>query len=107
MVRSWLNQTEFIIMTCNYIDHEGCHEGNVRLVNGTVEKEGRLEICNNGIWGGICSSGFTPIDGYIACKQIGYDNGICLHLITYIAQRHNFVCMHVLFNITGNVPAYK
>ena len=75
-----------MIMTCNYIDHEGCHEGNVRLVNGTVEKEGRLEICNNGIWGGICSFGFTPIDGYIACKQIGYDNGICLqalHLITH------------------------
>ena len=78
MVRSWLNQTEFMIMTCNYIDHEGCNEGSVRLVNGTVEKEGRLEICNNGIWGGICSYGFSESDGYVACKQMGYNNGIVI-----------------------------
>ena len=28
MVRSWLNQTEFIV------DHEGCHEGSVCRVKG-------------------------------------------------------------------------
>ena len=74
MVRIMMNNLAY-----NYyfiVDHEECNEGEVRLVNGTVKKEGRLEICNNGIWGGICSYSFTQIDGYIACKQMGYDNGM-------------------------------
>jgi deleted-in-malignant-brain-tumors protein 1 len=55
---------------------DNCNEGDVRLVNGTVEREGRLEVCASGIWGGICSgsSYFKRSAAYVACRQLGYTN---------------------------------
>ena len=40
--------------------------------NGTIEQEGRVEVCVNGVWGSICSSGWTLTSAYVACKQLGY-----------------------------------
>ena len=40
-------------------------------MNGTIEQEGRLEVCVNGVWGTVCSSGWNTIDAYVACKQLG------------------------------------
>ena len=57
---------------------DNCNERDVHLVNGTVEKEGRLEVWANGVWGQICSNGSVKSAAYIACKQLGYTdtNGI-------------------------------
>eukprot|EP00731_Ephydatia_muelleri_P015302 Em0008g1022a len=51
-----------------------CQEsGNsLRLVGGSVPSEGRLEVYYNGQWGTVCSSFFTMIEGYVACRQLGY-----------------------------------
>ncbi|XP_019852408.1 PREDICTED: scavenger receptor cysteine-rich domain superfamily protein-like [Amphimedon queenslandica] len=49
-----------------------CNEGEIRLVNGTIDREGRLEICTNGVWGGFCSSNFRKSAAHVACKQAGY-----------------------------------
>uniref|UniRef100_A0A1X7TXL8 SRCR domain-containing protein n=1 Tax=Amphimedon queenslandica TaxID=400682 RepID=A0A1X7TXL8_AMPQE len=53
---------------------DNCNEGEVRLVNGTEEREGRLEVCANGVWGTVCSYSFTRAAAYIACKQLGYND---------------------------------
>ena len=58
-----------------------CADGSVRLVGGDLEQEGILEICVNGLWGTVCSSGWSTIDSLVACKQMGYDFGICKHTI--------------------------
>ena len=60
------------------LELDDCNEGDVRLVNGTIEREGRLEVCANGVWGQICSFGFVKSAAYVACKQLGYTdtNGI-------------------------------
>ena len=50
-----------------------CNDGDVRLVNGTIEQEGRPEVCFNGIWGSICRYSWNPIDSYVLCKTLGYD----------------------------------
>ena len=42
------------------------------MVNGTFTTEGRVEVCSNGIWGTICANGFTAIDAYVICKELGY-----------------------------------
>ena len=42
-------------------------------MNGTVEREGRLEICAKGVWGTICPS-FSKSSAYVACKQLGYND---------------------------------
>ena len=31
-----------------------CEDGDIRLVDGDIEQEGRPEVCVDGIWGSIC-----------------------------------------------------
>ena len=60
------------IKLCKILASGDCNEGEVRLVNGTLEREGRLEVCSGGVWGTVCASGFTKLSAYVACKQLGY-----------------------------------
>ena len=53
-------------------DRSDCNEGQIRLVNGTIEREGRLEICANGLWGSFCPQSFRKSAAHVACKQAGY-----------------------------------
>ena len=49
-----------------------CTEDTVRLVNGSTEQEGRIEVCVNGVWGSICDQGWDTDDGDVVCQQLGY-----------------------------------
>ena len=55
---------------------QACPEGAVRLADGQIEQEGRVEVCLGGVWGLICRYGWNPVDAYVACKQLGYNPGI-------------------------------
>ena len=48
-----------------------CTNGQVRLMDGIIENEGRVEVCVNGVWGAVCDQGFTKTDANIICKQLG------------------------------------
>ena len=54
------------------VDPGTCSNGQLRLIDGLVDQEGRLEVCVGGVWGGICGSLFGQSDAYIACKELGY-----------------------------------
>ena len=47
-------------------------DGQLRLANGTIEQEGRVEICLNGLWGTICESGWGASDATVFCRGLGY-----------------------------------
>ena len=49
-----------------------CNEGDIRLVDGFIENEGRLEVCYKGVWGAVCDQGWDSTDAYVVCTQIGY-----------------------------------
>lgn len=53
-----------------------CNEGTFRLVGGSIEQEGRVEVCYNGVWGAICDSNWGQIDAYIVCRQMGYNGAV-------------------------------
>ncbi|XP_003383610.2 PREDICTED: tyrosine-protein kinase receptor UFO-like isoform X2 [Amphimedon queenslandica] len=49
-----------------------CRYGEVRLADGRVETEGRVEICIGDSWGTVCDDRFTNINAAVVCRQIGY-----------------------------------
>ena len=50
----------------------GCNEGDVRLLEGSSELEGQVEICLNNIWGTVCDSGWDSNDARVVCRQLGF-----------------------------------
>ncbi len=48
----------------------GCTEGEVRLVGGTSNLEGRVEICLNNEWGTVCDQMWDRTDASVLCRQL-------------------------------------
>ena len=49
-----------------------CNHDDIQLVDGGVSYEGRVEYCNDGLWGTVCDDGWTELDAAVACSQLGY-----------------------------------
>ena len=56
-----------------------CGDGDVRLVGGVNEREGRVEICYNGVWGIVCADyGWDGKKANIICQQLGFNSSRAL-----------------------------
>lgn len=51
-----------------------CENGSARLVNGSIDQEGRIEVCIGGVWGSMCSSVWSnpSANAYVVCSQLGH-----------------------------------
>ena len=61
-----------VVCQAQSTEMSNCSNGDIRLVNGTNELEGRLEICINNVWGTVCSQGFTADDAEVVCNQLSF-----------------------------------
>ena len=53
-------------------NYSNCTDGDVRLVGGISQYQGRVEVCLNRAWGTVCAySSWVSKDAKVVCNQIG------------------------------------
>ena len=50
----------------------GCTTGAIRLRGGSNGAQGRVEVCNNNVWGTVCDDFWGTVDAQVACRQLGF-----------------------------------
>ena len=55
-------------VTCGAIQ---CNNSDIRLVGGSNDNEGRVEVCFNGTWGTVCDDSWDNNDAIVVCNQLG------------------------------------
>ena len=48
-------------------------DAKVRLVDGSVATEGRVEINQGHGWGTLCDNGFDDREARVICRMLGYN----------------------------------
>ena len=51
-----------------------CTDGDMRIIpySSYSNSVGRVEVCSDGAWGGICNDFFDHSDAQVICRQLGY-----------------------------------
>ena len=60
------------VLTCVVVYTAICVENEIRLVGGTKESQGRVEICRTEAWNTICDGLWSNEEGAVICKELGY-----------------------------------
>ncbi|XP_045395171.1 neurotrypsin-like [Lemur catta] len=50
-------------------------DGAIRLAGGKGSHEGRLEVYHQGQWGSVSDDGWTVLNTYVVCRQLGFKYG--------------------------------
>ncbi len=58
-----------------------CNYGDVRLVNGDNQYEGRVEVCISNGWQTVCDNGWDSNDARVICNQLGFAYSGCKQVL--------------------------
>ncbi|XP_030851598.1 deleted in malignant brain tumors 1 protein-like [Strongylocentrotus purpuratus] len=71
-------------ISCGHVSDAGviCYSGahpqpfQVRLIAGSNDAEGRVEVTHDGSWGTICHLGWDLRDARVVCRMLGFDGAL-------------------------------
>ena len=66
------------VLLCYFIADNDISPLQLRLVGGTNEQQGRLEILYYGIWGYVCQWYFTFNSANVACRRLGFPGALSI-----------------------------
>ena len=84
----------------NVANYSNCTDGDVRLVGGVSQYQGRVEVCLNRAWGTVCArSSWGSQEAKIVCRQIG--------ALTIGIFKGSFIMLSFNFSRLFIWPCYK
>ena len=60
---------EFVVPT---VANPSCNHGDLKLMGGEDDWEGRVEVCFGGRWGTVCDDGWDGAEASVVCRQLGF-----------------------------------
>ena len=95
-----------VICQGNTTSQHECSSGDLRLVGGERQSEGRVEICVEGFWGTVCDSWWSQREALVVCRQSGFgargSHLITLSFLTILC----YVCVSLIVGATPLPGAY-
>ena len=70
-----------------------CTYGDVRLVGGSNQYEGRVEVCINNAYGTVCDDLWGSPEARVICRQLGYSFSGCKS-----NTNHSFAILHLYYS---------
>ena len=67
MIEKWKSPQEFTSVS------QDCEDGELRLVGGPSNREGRVEMCYMGVWGAISDDRWNENNAVVTCRQLGFE----------------------------------
>ena len=102
-----LSLTKYLLLA-NTTVYSNCSNGDVRLVGGSTDNEGNVQICYYNAWGSVCDDNWETSDSNVVCRQLGFQpysnwylhNYCSLHLINAGSQYYS----NNYFALSNNPP---
>ena len=76
-----------------------CPQNSIRLVNGDITQEGRVEICINNVWGAVCGEEWNKIDAQVVCRQLGLGTAGDIHTCTHTHTHTHWDCINTDYTV--------
>lgn len=68
------------LFVCLFVVVDNCTNGDIRLIGGSTQMEGRVEICYGSSWGTISDRFANQFEARVLCRQLGYSSESMFYL---------------------------